>query len=188
MTSIPWNDLSDALSPDFSYYGKVGLSFWMTTVCSTTIHELGHLFAFYMYGIPVSELAIGSQKGKYIWERNVRFYSSRPTRIVIDFLRPFNGHVIVNMQNLCVWKKILATAAGPVAQLSSMGIVFIITNKHLQESKKNGRMYNPLAFGAFLASGMGMNIACYNFLPLNSRSDGYRIFQDLWAIAKRVSL
>lgn len=188
MSSIPSDDLAFSSNPDFSYYGKVGLSFWMTTVFSTTIHELGHAFAFYMYGVPVYEFSVGSQKGKYIWERNVRFFSASPTRVAMNFLKPFNGYVSGNIQNLSVWKKMTAAAAGPMVQFCAMGAIFCLTNRNLQESKKNGLLYNPYAFGACLASGMGMSEACFNFLPLKRQSDGYLIFQDLWAIAKRSSL
>lgn len=178
---------ADLKTSDPFYYVKFGSAFWLTTIFSTTIHELGHLIVARMCNVRVYSLNIGSEtnpyfKSKGIWKKTFRFNQLNPINVQFNPLNPFIGHITRDYTK-CPWKTIAICSSGPLFQITAMAIPYYLSNKHIQKVKEKEDEYNPFFMGVYLASSLGILLAFLNLMPLDEKSDGFRMDKELNAIA-----
>jgi len=168
---------------------EFGAAFWATSLASTIIHEGGHLLAARMCKVPVYQFYVGMESGRprAVWRKTFRFKGSQPIEAAINFLNPFQGHVI-HGKCQSVWHEVFITFSGPLAQASVMAVPYCLTNRRIEANKVKKEMPDPLILGIYLASAFGILVAFGNLLPIFKGSDGSQLKQELKDIAGRSTL
>lgn len=178
---------ADVKKSDPLYYVKFGSAFWLTTIFSTTIHELGHLIAARMCNLPVYSFHVGAETNPYfktkgMWKKTFRFNPSNPIDVQFNPLNPFIG-CIAHGSTKSPWKIIAIAGSGPLLQIIATAIPYYLSNKHIQKAKKRGDDYNPFLFGVYLACAVGILGAFLNLVPVGEGTDGFQMVKELKAIA-----
>lgn len=176
------------------YLGCAG-AFYVTTLASTTIHELGHFMAAVHCKLRVYDFSVGigrssgpkSKKAKFfdkiVYRRTV-MYNHLPIQVSINPIMPSIGHVKIEGSK-SIRKLLLVSAAGPLLQALVMSVPYFFTARRIGKDIREKRDLNPFLTGVHFASGLGILTAFWNMLPQYVGTDGHYFFQELEAIASQ---